>query len=256
MALLGLSEMGQLVGSACLPLQPCTDVIIEEVGFSPTLPHDFMGKWPLTRAERVQELDFLSQHYNQTRQRENIDAAKAWHSQFPPDEIVPDQIVTLNLGLVSLLMGISMAEPEEGYSDKASNPGEYVCGTLDRWALKHSSSTALSATFDRVLTAIACLITCHIISCKWSFDSLALLRIPQSPLHSWLFLMYIPYYTQIWSYCGSDMGCIPPWASHNQMPQLRHYLNSLKVQLHEWDNIEYHCRYMVGKEKEEEKTTA
>ena len=98
--IIGISEMGQSVGSSCLSFQPCANVIIEETGVSPSFPHDFMGKWPLTRAERMQELDFLSQHYNKTSQRENVDAARAWHGKFPPDEIVPDEIVTFQDGKI------------------------------------------------------------------------------------------------------------------------------------------------------------
>lgn len=77
MAILRISAIDRLVGSSYLPLQPCTNVIIEEFGFWPSFPFDFDGKWPLTRAERIQELDFLSQHYIKTAQKENIAAAKA-----------------------------------------------------------------------------------------------------------------------------------------------------------------------------------
>lgn len=103
--------MGQLVGSSCLPLKTCTNVIIGEVGFSSTFPHDFIGKWPLTRAERIQELDFLSQHYNQTSQSENIAAAKEWHGKFPPNETIPDDIVIFQDGKV---VKMSELQPEGG----------------------------------------------------------------------------------------------------------------------------------------------
>lgn len=42
----------------------------------------------------------MSQHYNKTSQRENVDAARAWHGKFPPDEIVPDEIVTFQDGKI------------------------------------------------------------------------------------------------------------------------------------------------------------
>lgn len=146
--------MGQLVGSACLPLQPCTDVIIEEVGFSPTFPHDFMGKWPLTRAERVQELDFLSQHYNQTSPRENIDAAKAWHSQFPPDVIVPDQIVTFQDGKI---VKESELQPEGGpvweeVSRCRTFRGEITVNTGDTRSLLRTTSSTVIDRVPRIIS--------------------------------------------------------------------------------------------------------
>lgn len=40
------------------------------------------GKWPLTRAERIQELEELVCHYEVAIQRENFIAAQAWHSLY------------------------------------------------------------------------------------------------------------------------------------------------------------------------------
>ncbi|KAJ9364498.1 hypothetical protein DTO280E4_1744 [Paecilomyces variotii] len=56
------------------------------------LPH-YELKWPLTRAERLKELEEMSVHYEKTDQRDNIKAAKAWHAQFPPDQIVPEETI-------------------------------------------------------------------------------------------------------------------------------------------------------------------
>lgn len=56
------------------------------------LPH-YELKWPLTRAERLKELEEMSVHYEKTDQRDNIRAAKAWHAQFPPDQIVPEETI-------------------------------------------------------------------------------------------------------------------------------------------------------------------
>ncbi|GAD95831.1 hypothetical protein PVAR5_4477 [Paecilomyces variotii No. 5] len=50
-------------------------------------------KWPITRAERLEELEKMSPHYEKTDQRANLKAAKAWHVQFPPDEIVPEDTI-------------------------------------------------------------------------------------------------------------------------------------------------------------------
>ncbi|GAD98266.1 hypothetical protein PVAR5_6957 [Paecilomyces variotii No. 5] len=56
-------------------------------------PPNYEPKWPLTRAERIKELDDPSAHYDKTEQRDNIRAAKAWHAQFPPDQIVPEETI-------------------------------------------------------------------------------------------------------------------------------------------------------------------
>lgn len=42
------------------------------------------------RQERIRELEFKSRHYLGTHQKENIIAAREWHSQFPPDRIIPE----------------------------------------------------------------------------------------------------------------------------------------------------------------------
>lgn len=49
-------------------------------------------KWPLTRAERCEELDKLASLYN-NEQKVNILAAKAYHQSFPPEELVPNEKV-------------------------------------------------------------------------------------------------------------------------------------------------------------------
>jgi hypothetical protein len=60
---------------------------------SDSFPWDFQPKWPVTHGERLAELNELSVHYEKTLQKDNIVAAKNWHAQFPPDKIVPNQVV-------------------------------------------------------------------------------------------------------------------------------------------------------------------
>ena len=45
-------------------------------------------KWPITRRERIQELQTLNEYYGHTSQADNITAAIAWHSKFSADELV------------------------------------------------------------------------------------------------------------------------------------------------------------------------
>lgn len=56
-------------------------------GFSPDL------NWPLTRKERIQELDELYPLYCHSGQEKNIIAAKEYHSQFPADQIIPATLI-------------------------------------------------------------------------------------------------------------------------------------------------------------------
>ncbi|KAN0081848.1 hypothetical protein V8E54_003146 [Elaphomyces granulatus] len=64
----------------------------------PSLSWNYQWKWPLTRAERLKELDELSVHYDKTPQRANINAVKLWHSQFPENQIIPCEVVTFQGG--------------------------------------------------------------------------------------------------------------------------------------------------------------
>lgn len=50
-------------------------------------------KWPLTRQERMEELDQLYPLYADTPQAPNIIAAKDYHSKFPADQVVPETFV-------------------------------------------------------------------------------------------------------------------------------------------------------------------
>ena len=59
----------------------------------PSLPPRIPLKWPLTRAERCEELDKLASLYN-NEQKANILAAKAYHQKFPPEELVPNEKVS------------------------------------------------------------------------------------------------------------------------------------------------------------------
>ncbi|KAL1882448.1 hypothetical protein Plec18167_002864 [Paecilomyces lecythidis] len=61
-------------------------------------PWNYKLKWPLTRAERIKELDDLLAHYDKTEQAANVRAAKAWHAQFPPDQIVPEETICFQNG--------------------------------------------------------------------------------------------------------------------------------------------------------------
>lgn len=54
-------------------------------------------KWPLTRRERIYELDLTCKEYEGT-QVENILAAKVWHPLFPLDEYVPRDLVSFQEG--------------------------------------------------------------------------------------------------------------------------------------------------------------
>ncbi|KAJ9194427.1 hypothetical protein DTO164E3_7312 [Paecilomyces variotii] len=56
-----------------------------------SFPWNFEAKWPLTRRERIKELEELSEHYEKTAQKDNIRAARLYHAQFPLDEIVPEK---------------------------------------------------------------------------------------------------------------------------------------------------------------------
>jgi hypothetical protein len=69
-----------------------------EEDIMPSLSWNYQWKWPLTRAERLKELDELSVHYDKTPQRANINAVKLWHSQFPENQIIPCEVVTFQGG--------------------------------------------------------------------------------------------------------------------------------------------------------------
>lgn len=56
-----------------------------------SFPWNLEAKWPLTRRERIKELEELSEHYEKTAQKDNIRAARLYHAQFPLDEIVPEK---------------------------------------------------------------------------------------------------------------------------------------------------------------------
>lgn len=63
-----------------------------------TFSWNFKPKGPLTRAERVRELDELSCHYMRTLQKDNIMAVKAWHLQDPQEQIFPAKTVNFQNG--------------------------------------------------------------------------------------------------------------------------------------------------------------
>ena len=86
-----------------------------------TYPWNYDEKWPLTRAERLQELDDLSPHYEKTLDKDNINAAKAWHSQFPHDQTVPNEMLIFQGGKkvkeseIDLRNGVVWCEVSKGY---------------------------------------------------------------------------------------------------------------------------------------------
>lgn len=61
-----------------------------------------MGLWREVayHAERLRELEILSIHYETTHQKNNIMAVKTWHSQFPPEQIVPDEEILFQDGKI------------------------------------------------------------------------------------------------------------------------------------------------------------
>lgn len=69
----------------------------EDNSFNP-FPWNFTPKWPLTRAERIHELQRVAPFYESTYQKENIAAAIHWHSQFGPYEICPEGLVFFRKG--------------------------------------------------------------------------------------------------------------------------------------------------------------
>lgn len=64
------------------------------IGESPlSRPQSPDFKWPLTREEKMEELDQVYPLYADTPQAPNIIAARDYHSKFPADQVVPETIV-------------------------------------------------------------------------------------------------------------------------------------------------------------------
>ena len=63
-------------------------------------PWNFPMKWPITRGERIHELQTLNEYYAHTSQAANIKAAIAWHSGFHADELVPAPLVWFQDGVI------------------------------------------------------------------------------------------------------------------------------------------------------------
>lgn len=61
-------------------------------------PWDFQPEWPVTRAQRIDELKRIAPFYNGTHQPANIAAAIDWHAQFGPTEVVPADLVIFQGG--------------------------------------------------------------------------------------------------------------------------------------------------------------
>lgn len=63
---------------------------------SPPSPSQIPLKWPLTRAERIRELERLAPFYESNAPKNNILTARAYHAQFPVEELVPAMRVFCN----------------------------------------------------------------------------------------------------------------------------------------------------------------
>ena len=75
-------------------------------------PWDFQPEWPVTRAQRIDELKRIAPFYNGTHQPANIAAAIDWHAQFGPAEVVPaDLVIFLGGGQKSWWSRFATGEP-------------------------------------------------------------------------------------------------------------------------------------------------
>lgn len=63
------------------------------------------------RADRLYELDQQSNHYENTIQRDNFIAVRKWHSLFLPNQLIPDETVLFQNGII---MAESECRPENG----------------------------------------------------------------------------------------------------------------------------------------------
>ena len=72
--------------------------LLDHIRSGSMFPWNFVPKWPISRRERVEELEVLSEHYNNTPQRANVAAAIDWHKKFPPGERVPGDVVCFQGG--------------------------------------------------------------------------------------------------------------------------------------------------------------
>ena len=57
--------------------------LLDHIRSGSMFPWNFVPKWPISRRERVDELEVLSEHYNNTPQRANVAAAIDWHKKIP-----------------------------------------------------------------------------------------------------------------------------------------------------------------------------
>lgn len=57
-------------------------------------------RWPLTRGQRMKELDQLLSDYKSTHQLENILAARTYHSQFPAHGYIPLAVISFMEGKI------------------------------------------------------------------------------------------------------------------------------------------------------------
>ena len=55
-------------------------------------------KWPVTREERIKELENIAPFYKGTPHQENIVAAIAWHATFSPNETAPGELTFFQNG--------------------------------------------------------------------------------------------------------------------------------------------------------------
>lgn len=88
-------------------------------------------KWPVTRGERIHELQTINQHYAQTSQAANVNAAIMWHLQFHADELVPSLVVWFQDGVMKEETDIS-DEAGDIWTEVSGLPAFCCCITADQ----------------------------------------------------------------------------------------------------------------------------
>lgn len=85
-----------------LPLSVCpyvANILLDKAAELESSPEQkFQRKWPVTRGERIEELNELSGHYEHITQKDNINAVKDWHSKFLLDQTITNETVFFQQG--------------------------------------------------------------------------------------------------------------------------------------------------------------
>ena len=71
-----------------------------QLSYEEVFPWKFEPKWPLTRAEHIHELERIAPYFDSKAMRDNIAAAINWHDTFPPNDMVPADIVVFQNGKI------------------------------------------------------------------------------------------------------------------------------------------------------------